>query len=220
MLDRGQPNQEFILGFLCAIALSAIVAACSQTETMIHSLWSQEAAGWAQAIGTVLAIFGAVKIADRQFRKSEHAAHIREVRKAKSLILFVGPFLKVLNSETDRLIDFCEQNKNIGLTTPFKLHLGTVTFRSLPGRDYVLNNAHTLPGDVAADLSQLIAFRDIIAEALYVIIKKSRATKTIAPTELESLLEWLKLMKGLIAEILEKLPEIHDQPIAKILDTQ
>jgi hypothetical protein len=48
-----------LLGFLLGTAAMAVATILMGS----YSLWSQEAAGWAQAIGTIGAIFGAAWIA-------------------------------------------------------------------------------------------------------------------------------------------------------------
>jgi hypothetical protein len=79
---------ELILGFFLGTAAMAVAVILMGS----YPLWSQEAAGWAQAIGTAVAVVSAVWIAGSQDRKTQRRNAEQQTKKAKTIVACFGRF--------------------------------------------------------------------------------------------------------------------------------
>jgi hypothetical protein len=152
----GQHRESgIVLGFVVGTATAAIV-------TMLmgpYSLWSQEAAGWAQAIGTVLAIAGAAWIATSQDRKTQQRQREQQIKTGKSVVACVVPMVKIIEGDLPELL--C-QYSHVGVP----LIVLKKRFRELPSYSpFVLENASLLPGDAIVTVPQLLALRELTASS-------------------------------------------------------
>jgi hypothetical protein len=205
------PNTvSFIIGVLLTTATFSTLAIFLSSSEM--KLWSPEAAGWAQAVGTVFAIFGSFAIANYQSNQARILDEKDAKRKARSICYFFVPSLKTIEADVTSLIEFCEQHKNVGIRDLSQLQnlAHPIRFRDISHIEIILNNAHTFPDRLSVSIPQLLGFRAIIDENLAHLTRLSEKTKMIDGYRLRLLLNWLVPMKNLIAEIYEDMPEVHD----------
>jgi hypothetical protein len=90
---------ELILGFFLGTAAMAVATIFMGS----YSLWSQEAAGWAQAIGTIGAILGAAWIARWQDRKTQQRNAVQQTKKGKSVAACLVPIVKIIEYDVQQL---------------------------------------------------------------------------------------------------------------------
>jgi hypothetical protein len=93
-------TRELILGFFLRTAAMAVAVILMGS----YSLWSQEAAGWAQAIGTAVAVVSAVWIAGSQDRKTQRRNAEQQIKKAKSVVACFVPILQTIRYDVHELI--------------------------------------------------------------------------------------------------------------------
>jgi len=219
MKHRSAP--EFASGFLLASAIFALGAALSAgSGSILAKLCSQEAAGWAQAIGTVLAIWGTFRISNRQHFASVEINRETSLRKAKSLSAFLGPTLKTIEADIEQLILFCSQHKNIGVRNLRKIDFDQVRFRPIPSLEFLLSNAHNFPGTLSTSLPQLLGFRNIVDTNIELLIRRGEKIGFIDGSYLAPQLEYLNLMKEVLGDVYNEFPDLHDKTIQQLMKSE
>jgi hypothetical protein len=216
-----QPLPEFILGFLCAIAIVAIAGllfSMPDLGGLGSALWSPEAAGWAQALGTILALAGTYLIAGRQHRFTTKTANEDSLRRAKILAIFFTPFLKTIEVDVNELKDFCDKYKNIGVRNLGQIDLEQIRFRPISATEFLLSNAHHFPGSLCDSIPQLLAFRSVTDANLKAIVQRGKEVGLIDASLIRPIGDWLELMQKIVADIYGELPDLHDQSLKILLE--
>jgi hypothetical protein len=145
------------LGF--ALAGSALFVTDRSGKSFSAVLWSQEAAGWAQAIGTVLAVVAAGAIAAWQLRRSADLERVRNEREefAARALLSAG-LDEIASNARDNIkeIDKVSAVVRAGAPTAIPLLYTSPRAHELVGACIKFANA-----EAASGLASLLAFLQI-----------------------------------------------------------
>jgi hypothetical protein len=182
-----------------------------------YPLWSQEAAGWAQAIGTAVAVVSAVWIAGWQDRKTQRRNAEQQTKKAKSVVACFKPILQTIKSDVEVLIGLTRYAQEEMPSDAIKAT--GYHFRELPHYvSFVLDNADLLPGDAIMNAPQLLAFRECAANEMAMILQYEKIDLEKYLEGLSNIMKWLVLMQQLIKELDVLLVDLHDRPVTRLLD--
>lgn len=157
---------EFAFGLLLATAAWATVTILMGPR----SLWSSEAAGWAQAIGTIVAVLGAAWIAGWQDRKTRQRNAEQQIKKAKSVAGCFVPILKIIEYDVRHLKHLTLEAQN-GMPVDVLKRAG-YQFREIPPSvSFVLQNADLLPGDAIVSVPHFLSLRELLANDIVTVLR-------------------------------------------------
>jgi hypothetical protein len=208
---------ELVLGFLFGVAFitTAAIILTPHSDPLWTLLWTPEAAGWGQVIGTIGAILAAAWIAGWQQRKTLRLSRERELRRAKAAAGYIVPILKIIQFDVKHLIE-CSQMVKSGASVRTLKGL-RYEFRPLPSIQFVLENADSLPGDSNLAVPQLLSLRELAANDIRILLDRHAPDGQFSSAELNAILKWLEMMKTLVDELFDELKSIHDDPIGRLL---
>jgi hypothetical protein len=212
------PIPKLVLGFLLGAAVVTVLdfILTPHLKPLLKLLWTPEAAGWAQVVGTVGAILAAAWIAGWQQRKTSRLARESEIRRAKAAAGYIVPILKIIEFDVANLIRYSQALKNGASVRALKqLHY---QFRPLPPIQFVLENADSLPGESNLGVPQLLSLRELTANNIDILLERHGPDGSFSNSEVSTILRWLEMMKSLLGDMYNDLRAVHDEPLKKLLD--
>ena len=128
-----------------------------------------EAAGWAQAIGTVAAILAAAHIAGRQQRDAAETAKADRQSRARTLAYRLYPLVVDIENELTRVLGSCSiHNYGLAILDDIRKSLAIRNnvvaageakkqmLFALAWRDNIYDDFHTLPPELASTMAELL----------------------------------------------------------------
>lgn len=200
---------SFIFGIGSTTAVASVIAVLGYPD-LPQRLWSQEAAGWAQAAGTLFAILATWAFSTIALRRSKEAEERLALKKAKALSHFFVPALRTIEADVADLSAVVQQYQNIGIRNLHGFDLANFRFRPISSVDLILENAHNFPNELSVTIPQLLGFRAITDVNLIMLTERAGKTGYIDGNHLKPLLKWLELMRTLLKDIYRDMPSVHD----------
>ena len=114
-----------------------------------------------------------------------------EIRKGKSVALFIAPLLKMI--ETD-----VENTKQLCLMPPMVLPARGLAFRSVSSLNFILENCYNLTGELADNIPQLLSFREVVCKNLKLLEERWLRSGQAPTVELKLLVPWLNNLELLV----------------------